>query len=79
MITTLQVYLLCVFITFTILYTNYLTNIQIITVEDKDVQKLLQNKLILFILLFIISILWFIILPGTILSEVYTTKRGGNK
>ena len=78
MITTLQVYLLCVFITFTILYTNYLTNIQIMTVED-DVQKLLQNKLILFILLFIISILWFIILPATILSEVSTTKRGGNK
>lgn len=78
MITTLQVYFLCVTITFTFLYTNYLRNLEYGINIDDDVQQIFDNKVLTFILIFIISILWFLILPIAILDN-FKTEGGNNK
>lgn len=78
MITTLQVYFLCVTITFTFLYTNYLRNLEYGINIDDDIQQIFDNKVLTFILIFIISILWFLILPIAILDN-FKTEGGNNK
>lgn len=78
MITTLQVYFLCVTITFTFLYTNYLRNLEYEINIDDDIQQIFDNKVSTFILIFIISILWFLILPVAILDN-FKTEGGNNK
>lgn len=82
MITTLQVYFLCVTITFTFLYTNYLRNLEYGINIDDDIQQIFDNKvltfILTFILIFIISILWFLILPIAILDN-FKTEGGNNK
>ena len=78
MITTLQVYFLCVTITFTFLYTNYLRNLEYGINIDDDVQQIFDNKVLTFLLIFIISILWFLILPIAILDN-FKTEGGNNK
>lgn len=78
MITTLQVYFLCVTIIFTFLYTNYLRNLEYEINIDDDIQQIFDNKVSTFILIFIISILWFLILPVAILDN-FKTEGGNNK
>lgn len=73
MITYTSIYILCSFLMFMLLYINLRFNL--IMEPDPDLQNILNNKVLTYIILTILSLLWIITLPITVIIN-YNKKEG---
>lgn len=72
MITYTSIYILCSFLMFMLLYVNLRFNL--IMEPDPDLQNILNNKVLTYIILTILSLLWIITLPITVIIN-YNKKE----
>lgn len=73
MITYTSIYILCSFLMFMLLYVNLRFNL--IMEPDPDLQSILNNKVLTYTILTILSLLWIITLPITVIIN-YNKKEG---
>lgn len=73
MITYTSIYILCSFLMFTLLYVNLRFNL--IMEPDPDLQNILNNNVLTYTILTILSLLWIITLPITVIIN-YNKKEG---
>lgn len=73
MITYTLIYILCSFLMFMLLYVNLRFNL--IMEPDPDLQNILNNKVLTYTILTILSLLWIITLPITVIIN-YNKKEG---
>ena len=72
MITYTSIYILCSFLMFMLLYVNLRFNL--IMEPDPDLQSILNNKVLTYTILTILSLLWIITLPITVIIN-YNKKE----
>lgn len=73
MITYTSIYILCSFLMFMLLYVNLRFNL--IMEPDPDLQNILNNNVLTYTILTILSLLWIITLPITVIIN-YNKKEG---
>ena len=73
MITYTSIYILCSFLMFMLLYVNLRFNL--IMEPDPDLQNILNNNVLTYTILTILSLLWIITLPITVVIN-YNKKEG---
>lgn len=73
MITYTSIYILCSFLMFMLLYVNLRFNL--LLEPDPDLQSILNNKVLTYTILTILSLLWIITLPITVIIN-YNKKEG---
>lgn len=73
MITYTSIYILCSFLMFMLLYVNLRFNL--IMEPDPDLQNIFNNNVLTYTILTILSLLWIITLPITVIIN-YNKKEG---